>query len=61
MDMHPAISEIRQLEMSLTRVVSGVQTMEVPVKNPVKQRAAQSRWRSHNLQRGLTAAETPGG
>lgn len=54
--LHPALSEIRQCEATLARVVRGIQTMEDAPKNPVKQRAAQSRWRAHNLKRAAIAA-----
>jgi HTH domain len=47
--LHPALAEIRQCESVLSRVISGIQTMETAVKNPKKQRAANTRWRSHNL------------
>jgi DNA-binding Lrp family transcriptional regulator len=47
--LHPALAEIRQCEATLSRVVNGIQTMEVAPKNPVKQRAAQTRWRAHRL------------
>jgi hypothetical protein len=49
--LHPALAEIRQCEATLSRVVNGIQTMEAAPKNPVKQRAAQTRWRAHNLAR----------
>ena len=47
--LHPALAEIRQCESVLTRVVSGISTMEAAPKNPAKVKAAQARWRSHNL------------
>jgi DNA-binding Lrp family transcriptional regulator len=59
--MHPAISEIRQCEATLSRVLSGIQTMEQPQVNRSKQRAANSRWRAHNLKRGAATGESPGG
>jgi hypothetical protein len=58
---HPFISEIRQLEAALARVLPSIQTMETPQKNVTKQRAAQTKWRRHNRQTGLTADETPVG
>lgn len=54
--LHSALSEIRQSEATLARVVRGIQTMEDAPKNPVQQRAAQSRWRAHNLRRAAIAA-----
>lgn len=54
--LHPALSEIRQCEDTLARVVRGIQTMEDAPKNPVKQLAAQSRWRAHNMRRAAIAA-----
>lgn len=59
--MHPAISEMRQCEATLSRVLAGIQTMETPQVDRTKQRAAQVRWRRNNRARGFTAAETPGG
>lgn len=47
--LHPAFAEIRQCESVLTRVVSGIQVMEAAPKNSVKVKAAQTRWRAHNL------------
>jgi DNA-binding Lrp family transcriptional regulator len=47
--LHPALAEMRQCESVLTRVVSGISTTEAAPKNPVKQKAAQTRWRAHNL------------
>ena len=61
--LHPALAEIRQCEAVLTRVVSGISTMEAAAKNPAKVRAAQTRWRSHNLakvQRDRQAADPYG-
>jgi hypothetical protein len=45
--LHPAVSESRQTRAASARVLAGVQ-MEDSSKDPVKQQAAQSRWRSHN-------------
>lgn len=47
--LHPALAEIRQCESVLTRVVSGISTMEAAPKNPAKVKAAQTRWRAHNV------------
>lgn len=58
--LHPGLSEIRQCEATLARVIGGINTMEVPQVDRTKQRAAQARWRAHNRQRGLTVTETPG-
>jgi hypothetical protein len=49
MQLHPALAEMRQCESVLTRVVSAVQTMDAAPKNPVKQKAANTRWRAHKL------------
>jgi transposase-like protein len=46
--IHPALAEARQVENTLARCLSHIQ-LEETHKNPVKQRAAQTRWRSHNL------------
>ncbi len=59
--LHPALAEIRQCESTLSRVIGGISTMAEPQVNRSKQRAAQTRWRTHNRQRGLTTAETPVG
>lgn len=45
--LHPAVAESRQTRAALARVLSGIQ-MEEDQKNPVKQQAAQTRWRAHN-------------
>ncbi len=47
--LHPGIAEIRQHQGTLSRVLGGIQTMEAAPKNPTKQKAAQSRWRAHNI------------
>ncbi len=46
--LHPAVSEVRQTRQSLARVLAGVQITE-GAKDPVKQKAANARWREHNL------------
>jgi hypothetical protein len=53
--LHPALSEIRQCEATLARVVGGINTMAEPVVNRTKQRAAQSRWRAHNMKKAARA------
>ena len=45
--LHPAVAAVRQTRSALARVLSGVQ-MSDGTKDPVKQAAAQARWRSHN-------------
>ena len=48
--VHPAAVEHRQLAANLARVLSNVVIGDSSAgKSPVKQRAAQTRWRSHNL------------
>jgi predicted DNA-binding transcriptional regulator YafY len=47
--LHPGLAEIRQCESTLARVLGGISTMAEPQKDPVKQRAANTRWRSHQL------------
>lgn len=47
--LHPALAEIRQCESMLTRVVSGISTMEAAPKNPQKVKAAETRWRASRL------------
>lgn len=46
--LHPAVAEARQTRAALARVLAGIQ-MRDEVKNPAKQKAADTRWRSHNL------------
>ncbi len=46
--LHPAVSETRQTRAALARVLSGIE-MEDSSKDAVKQAAAQTRWRQHNL------------
>jgi hypothetical protein len=58
--LHPALAEIRQCESVLTRVVSGISTMEASAKDPKKQKAANTRWRTTQLaavQRDRQAAD----
>jgi len=51
--LHPAVVEARQTRQALAKVLSGVQ-MADDSKDPVKQKAAQARWRQHNeAKRGL--------
>ena len=45
--INPCVAESRQTTAAIARVLLGIQ-MERSTKNPVKQRAAQSRWRQHN-------------
>lgn len=49
--VHPGAIEARQLATSLARVLSGVVIGETDgsKKDPAKIRAAQTRWRAHNL------------
>jgi hypothetical protein len=53
--LHPALSETRQCEATLARVVGGINTMAEPVVNRTKQRAAQARWRTHNMKKAARA------
>jgi hypothetical protein len=46
--LNPCVAEARQHAAALARVLSGVQ-MERSTKDPVKQRAAATKWRQHNL------------
>lgn len=46
--LHPAIPQARQTTSALARVLSSVQMID-SVKSPVKQAAAQARWRQHNI------------
>ena len=48
--VHPAAVEHRQLAASLARVLANVVIGDSSAgKSPVKQKAAQTRWRAHNL------------
>jgi hypothetical protein len=46
--LHPGVVEGRQTRVALARVLSEIQ-MRDDSKNPVKQRAADHRWRAHNV------------
>jgi hypothetical protein len=46
--LNPAVGEARQTRSALARVLGGIQ-MQRDVKDPAKQRAAQARWRGHNV------------
>jgi hypothetical protein len=45
--LNPAVGEARQTRVALARVISQIQLHD-DGKDPVKQRAANTRWRSHN-------------
>ncbi|OKH66260.1 hypothetical protein EB74_04705 [Mycobacterium sp. SWH-M5] len=47
--LHPAVAEVRQTRMALTRALAGIQLADEGSKDPAKQRAAQTRWRAHNM------------
>lgn len=51
---HPLIAELRQSRALLGRLLSLIQ-LEETVRNPIKQKAAATRWRQHNLQRARQA------
>jgi hypothetical protein len=53
--LHPGIPKARQTALALAKVLSGVQMEQGLVKNPVKQAAAQSRWRQHNATKAEAA------
>jgi hypothetical protein len=54
--VHPAAVEHRQLAANLARVLGNVVIGDSSAgKNPVKQRAAQTRWRAHNLAKARTS------
>ncbi len=57
--MHPAVAEKRQNRSVLARLLSQIQ-LEESVRNPVKAKAANTRWRSHNLARAARANGTAG-
>ena len=45
--LNPAVGEARQTRVALSRVISQIQLHD-DGKDPVKQRAANARWRAHN-------------
>lgn len=45
--LHPAVSEARQTRAVLARTLAGIQMVD-DARDPVKQKAAQTRWRAHN-------------
>ena len=45
--LHPAVAEARQTRAVLARTLAAIQLHD-DGKDPVKQKAAQSRWRAHN-------------
>lgn len=53
--LHPAVAEVRQTRAALARVLSGVQLQD-DSRDPVKQKAAQSRWRAHNQAKKRTVS-----
>jgi DNA-binding MarR family transcriptional regulator len=46
--LHPAIAETRQLRSLLGRLLSQI-SLEESTRNPVKQKAANTRWRQHQM------------
>jgi hypothetical protein len=55
--LHPGIAEARQTALALTKVLSGIQMEAEKAKDPVKQAAAQARWRSHNIAKAEAASQ----
>jgi hypothetical protein len=58
--LHPAVAAIAQAEGVLARALSHIQ-LAPTTKNPVKQRAAQSRWNRHNLAAAARHSEASDG
>lgn len=52
--LHPAVSECRQTRAVLARTLAQIQ-MADDVRDPVKQKAAQARWREHNKAKAAKA------
>lgn len=52
--LHPAIAEIRQARGVLARLLSQI-SLEESTRNPIKQKAANTRWRAHQLARARQA------
>jgi hypothetical protein len=57
--MHPAAAEIRQSRAVLARLLSLIQ-LEETTKDPVKQRAANTRWRVHQLAKAARYEDADG-
>jgi hypothetical protein len=58
--LHPAVAAIAQAEGVLARALSHIQ-LAPTMKNPVKQKAAQSRWNRHNLAAAARYSEVSDG
>jgi hypothetical protein len=52
--MHPAVAEVRQARSLLGRLLAQV-SLEETVRNPVKAKAANTRWRAHQMQKARQA------
>jgi DNA-binding transcriptional ArsR family regulator len=52
--LHPALAEVRQLRSLLGRLLAQI-SLEESVKSPVKQKAANTRWRSHQMAKARQA------
>jgi biotin operon repressor len=58
--LHPAIAEVRQLRSLLGRLLSQI-SLEESVKSPVMVKAANTRWRAHQMARARQAEGGQGG
>jgi hypothetical protein len=52
--LHPAVAEVRQTRAALGRVLANIQ-MRDDSRDPLKQKAAQSRWRAHNAAKRMVS------
>ncbi|MGO8964994.1 ArsR/SmtB family transcription factor [Mycobacterium sp.] len=52
--LHPAVAEIRQSRAVLARLLSQI-SLEESTRNPIKQKAANTRWRSHQMAKARQA------
>ncbi|HKI40290.1 MAG TPA: hypothetical protein VKA66_07835 [Mycobacterium sp.] len=58
--LHPAAAEIRGNRSLLGRLLQQI-SLEESVRNPVKQKAANTRWRAHQMARAQQAEGGQGG
>jgi hypothetical protein len=52
--LHPGVAEVRQTRAALARVLANIQ-MQDDSRDPLKQKAAQSRWRAHNAAKRMVS------
>ena len=47
--INPAVAAVNSTTLALAKVIGQVEMTELPAKDPVKQRAARTRWAAHNI------------